>query len=203
MQNINHPFIRIGAVCMILAPLVMLISDLLMITTGMMFEWTIILWLAFVLFVPAILGLTFVLFSNGSSLALIGGISAFFGAMAGASMQVLFRVHAVLLESGAQQTVETLRNTFKLVATTQMIGIFFPIGLIIVAICLYRSGIFNPIIPLLLTIGAILFPIGRIGGFSAAVLGNGILLTIAFGLIGWGFLNQTEQTFEDSVAEVG
>ena len=192
MRNSNHPFIKIAAVCAILAPSVMLVADLFLVTSKMMFEWTIVLWLAFVLFVPAIIGLTFILFENGSRLALAGGISAFFGAMAGASMQVLFRVHAILIESGATQTVEMLRGTLKLVAATQMIGITFPIGLIIVAVCLYRSGFFYQIIPLLLAIGAVLFPIGRIGGFTSAVLGSGIFLTIAFGLIGWRLLSQTE-----------
>ena len=191
MKNTIHPFIKIGAVCAILASAVMLIADLFLITTEMMFEWTIILWLAFVLFVPAIIGLTVVLFNDGSRLALAGGISAFFGAMAGASMQVLFRVHAVLIESGAHQTVEMLRGAFKLVAATQMIGLTFPIGLIILAVCIYRSGQFNLFTPLALVIGALLFPVGRIGGFAVAILGSGIFLTAAFGMIGWQILTRT------------
>ena len=205
MQNISHPFIKIAAVCAILAPAVMLIADLFLVTTEMMFEWTIILWLGFVLFVPAIIGLTFVLFNNGSRLALVGGISAFFGAMAGASMQALFRTHAVLIESGAHQTVEMLRGTFKLVAATQMIGLTFPIGLIILAVCIYRSRNFNSFIPFVLAFGALLFPVGRIGGFAEAILGSGLLLTIAFGLIGWRILSLTkdrESALEPKFAEV-
>lgn len=190
MKNTNHPFIKIASVCAILAPMVMLIADLFLITTGMMFEWTIVLWLSFVLFVPAIVGLTVVLFNNGSRLTLAGGISAFFGAMAGASMQVLFRTHAVLIESGADQTVEMLRGTLKLVLATQSIGLTFPIGLIILAVGIYRSGQFNSLVPVVLVIGALLFPVGRIGGFAAAILGSGIFLTVAFGMIGWRILMQ-------------
>jgi hypothetical protein len=185
MNNINHPFIKIAGICSILAPIILFIGDLLMIAASMMFEWTIALWLSFVLFVPAILGLTFILFNSGSRLALFGGISAFFGAMAGASMQAMFRVYAVLAENGQGQTVELLRGTGKLVATTQMIGIFFPIGLILLAISLFQRRMTSSMIPLLLTFGAVLFPVGRIGGFSIAVISSDILLCAAFVLIGW------------------
>lgn len=192
MNSINHPFIRIAAVCAILAPLVLLAGDLLLIIGERRFEWTLVLWLSFVLFVPAIFGLTYVAYDSGNKLALIGGASAFFGAMAGAGMQVLFRVYAVLDGTGAGQATELLQKTMKLIATTQMIGIFFPIGLILLSISLYKNHIFNRLIQLLLILGAILFPIGRIGGFAIAVIGSGMFLTAAFGLIGWHIITQTK-----------
>jgi hypothetical protein len=194
MNNIKHPFIRIAAVCAILAPLILLAGDLVLIIGERRFEWTIVLWLSFILFVPAIFGLTYVAFGRGNKLALVGGASAFFGAMAGASMQVLFRVYAVLEETGASQAVELLQKTMKLIATTQMVGIFFPIGLILLSISLYSNRIFNRLIPLLLTVGAILFPIGRIGGFAIAVIGSGMVLIAAFGIIGWQIINTVENS---------
>ena len=198
MKNIKHPFIQISGVCALLAPIVLITGDLLMFSAGMMFEWTIVLWLAFVLFIPAVFGLTFILFTNGSRLALVGGISTFFGLMAGASMQVLFRVYAILIERGAEQTVELLRGTFKLVAATQMIGLFFPLGLILLAISLYRNKIFNPATPFLLALAAILFPVGRIGGFTLAVFGSGILLIATFALFGWQILTATDELQQPS-----
>jgi hypothetical protein len=190
MKSINHPFIRIAAICAILAPLVLLAGDLLLIIGQRRFEWTIVLWLSFVLFVPAIFGLTYITYDSGNKLGLMGGASAFFGAMAGASMQILFRVYAVLDDAGVGQATELLQKTMKLIATTQMIGIFFPIGLILLSISIYSNRIFNRLIPLLLTIGAILFPIGRIGGFAIAVIGSGMFLTAAFGLIGWHIITK-------------
>ena len=190
MNRSNHPFIRIAAICAIFAPLVLLAGDLLLIIGERRFEWTIVLWLSFVLFVPAIFGVTYVAFDSGNKLALVGGASAFFGSMAGASMQVLFRVYAVLDEAGAGQATELLQKTMKLIATTQMIGIFFPIGLILLSISLYSNRIFNRLTPLLLIIGSILFPIGRIGSFAIAVIGSGMFLTAAFGLIGWQIIIQ-------------
>ena len=159
-----------------------------MFAAGMMFEFTIALWLAFSLFIPAVFGLTFILFERGSRLAPVGGISTFIGLMAGAGMQALFRVYAVLIERGEQPTVELLRSTFKLVAATQMIGLFFPVGLILLAVSLFRTKVFNPTLPFLFVLAAILFPIGRIAGVAAAVFASGVLLFVAFGLIGWQIL---------------
>lgn len=184
----NHPFLKIAGFCSIIAPIVLIVGDLLMFAAGMMFEWTIALWLAFALFIPAVFGLTFILFESGSRFALVGGISTFIGLMAGAGMQALFRAYAVLIERGEQQAFDLLRGTFKLVAATQMIGLLFPVGLILLSVSLLRSKIFNPILPFLLALAAVLFPIGRIAGVTAAVFASGILLFIAFGLIGWQIL---------------
>jgi len=184
MNHIKHPFVRISGICAILAPLMLLAGDVLLVG-GRRFEWTIALWTAFVLFVPALLGLTYIILNNGSKSALIGGACAFFGAMAGAGMQVLFRVYAVLDEAGAEQSIELLQNTFKLIATTQMIGLFFPVGLILLSISLYRSHLVRSFIPMLLATGAVLFPVGRISGLAVAVIGSDMVLIVAFGLIGW------------------
>ena len=200
MKNVEHPFLKIAGICSILAPVILLTGDLLMVAADMRFEWTIALWLAFVLFVPAIFGLTFLLFNDGSRLALVGGLCAFFGAMAGASMQVLFRVYAVLNERGADQAIELLRDTFKLIATTQMIGIFFPVGLILLAVSVYQSNVFNRMTSLLLLLGAVLFPVGRIGGFAFAVLGSGIFLLAAFAFIGWQILARRENIATREIA---
>ena len=204
MNNIKNPFIRLAAICAIFAPLALFAGDLLLIVGGRKFEFTIMLWLAFVLIVPAIFGIAYLAHNSGSRLAVFGGACAFFGAMAGASMQVLFRVYAVLEESGDERAIELLQKTFKLIATTQMIGIFFPIGLILLSISLYRRRVFGSIIPLLLAAGAIAFPVGRIAGFAIAVISSDILLTAAFGLIGWQILTSSEmreQTFEENYAE--
>ena len=184
MTNTRQPFIRIAGVCSIIAPLVMFAADLLQIG-NLMFEFTLVLWLAFVFFVPAVFGLTYLAAGRGSSLAILGGACAFFGAMAGASMQVLFRVYAVLSETGSTQAIGQLQTTFKLIATTQMIGLFFPLGLLILAFCLLRNRVVKPLTVFTLAAGTILFPVGRIFGLPAVSVGSDILLIIAFGLIGW------------------
>ena len=183
MHNPRSKFLWIAAVCSMVAPLLLLGSDLFRYATGRDFEWTLGLWFAFLLFIPAVIGFTYLLVSSGSRLALLGGASAFFGAMAGASMQVLFRVHAVLAEQGDIQTVERLRASFKLVATTQMIGLTWPLGLILLSISLLLLDRSRWLTSLLLTAGAIAFPIGRIAGSPAAVVISGVFFVGAFGLI--------------------
>lgn len=202
MNNSKHPFLRIAAICAILAPLALLTGDLLMMA-GRPFEFSIGLWLAFVFFVPAIFAVAYLSYSSGSRLALVGGACAFFGAMAGASMQILFRVYAVLDEAGNAQAIELLRSTMKLIATTQMIGIFFPIGLIMLAISLFGRRLFHPLMPLLLIGAAVAFPVGRIIGLAAAVFTSDVLLLAAFGLIGWRMLTgerETSPAFEENFA---
>lgn len=184
MNHTAHPFVRLAGICSILAPLVMLGADSFLLVTDRRFEWTIGLWLSFVLFVPAIFGATHLAARSGKRLALVGGALAYIGCMAGASMQVLFRVWAVLNEAGSERTVELLRSSGKLIASTQMIGILFPIGLLVLAVSLYRSRVVQPLIALSLAGGALLFPLGRIAGLLVGVLGGDLLLTLAFGVIG-------------------
>lgn len=183
MTNTTRTFIRIAGVCSIIAPLLMLFADLLQIG-GFRFEFTIVLWLAFVFFVPAILGITYYIASYGSRLAVLGGVLAYFGAMAGASMQVLFRVWAVLEEKNSSQTIELLQESIKLTVTTRTIGLPFPIGLLILAACLHRFRIVTPVVALVFAAGAILFPVGRIAEFWWAFIGSDILLIAGFGLVG-------------------
>ncbi|HLL75063.1 MAG TPA: hypothetical protein VK421_07330 [Pyrinomonadaceae bacterium] len=184
MSDAGRLFTRAAGFCSVLAPLPLLAGDVMQIAGGLGFGWTIALWASFVLFVPAVFGATYLAVSRGSRLALVGGASAYFGAMAGASMQVLFRSQAVLTEAGSPHSVELLRGSLKLVASTQMIGIFFPAGLIILAISLYRSRAVGGAVAVALAAGAVLFPLGRVAGLLVGFIGGDLLLITAFGVIG-------------------
>jgi hypothetical protein len=189
MNKTGSSFIRIAGFCSILAPVVLIIADALRLIANLSFEWTLVSWLSFVMFVPAIFGMTYLASGSGSRLAIVGGASAFIGSMAGASMQVLFRVWAVLNELGSPETVELLRSSKKLIVTTQMIGIFFPTGLLILAASLYRRHIVHPLIPLSLALGALLFPMGRIAGLLVGFVAGDLLLIVAFAVIGYRLLS--------------
>jgi len=90
MNETTSQFLKIAGVCGIVGTILLLAIDVVLITTGRMFEWSIGMWLAFLLMIPAVLGFTYYLASRGSRLAYVAGGFAFFGLMAGASMQVLF-----------------------------------------------------------------------------------------------------------------
>lgn len=174
--------LKIAAIGAFLGPLVLFCSDLLLRTST--FEWTIGLWIAFMLMIPAVIGLTYILAASGSRLGVIGGFIAFMGLVAGASMQVLFRVYSVLEEQGSTATIEQLRATFKLVASTQMIGLNWPLGLILLSIACLTTRAVHIAVPILLVIGAVAFPIGRIAGSTAGVLISGAVFIAAFSMIG-------------------
>ena len=189
MTRVGNKFLRIAGLCAMLAPLPLLAGDVMQIVGGMGFEWTIALWIAFALFVPAVFGLTYLVARGGSRLGLWGGAAAFVGCMAGAAMQTLFRVWAVLGEAGSPQTVELLRGSRKLIVSTQMIGLFFPLGLLVLAASIYRSRAASPIVALVLAAGAVLFPVGRIAGSAFALVGGDLLLLAAFVMIGGRLLS--------------
>ncbi|HUR98803.1 MAG TPA: hypothetical protein VMZ26_12115 [Pyrinomonadaceae bacterium] len=184
MEKVTAKFLRISGICAIIAPILLLLVDTFHITTGQDFIWTIGMWLAFALFVPAVIGVAFELASTGSRLAYVGGALAFFGAMAGASMQVLFRTHAVLAEQGLENVNQQLRDTFKLVASTQMIGLTWPLGLLTLSIAMFLTDRNKWAISLALAAGAIAFPIGRIAFIQPAVILSGVFFVVAFGLLG-------------------
>lgn len=189
MTRVGNKFLRIAGLCAMLAPLPLLAGDVMQIVGGMNFEWTIALWLSFVLFVPAVFGLAYLVARGGSRLGLWGGAVAFAGCMAGASMQVLFRVWAVLGETNSTEAVALLQGSRKLIVSTQMIGILFPLGLLILAASIYRSRAASPLAALLLAGGALLFPVGRIAGVTFALLGGDLLLLAAFVMIGGRLLS--------------
>ena len=193
MLNVESRFLTISGVCAIIAPILLLLIDIFHITTNRDFEWTIGMWLAFTLFVPAVIGLAYYLAKNGSRLAYVGGALAFLGAMAGASMQVLFRTHAVLAEQGSFETIDRLRATFKLVASTQMIGLTWPLGLLTLSIALVTINKSKWPIAVALAVGAIAFPIGRIGFIQPAVILSGLMFVIAFGMIGLDLLKRPQE----------
>ena len=185
MSNIRDPFMRTAGVCSILAPLPLLAADIMKITASLGLERTIVEWISFVLFVPAIFGLSHLAVAEGSRLAFVGGAIAYFGAIAGANIQVLFRVWVSLNETGSGQIVsELLRANRSLTIPTISIGLFFPLGLFILAVALYDRRVVNPLIALLLAGGAILFASTQIPGMRFGRLIGDVLLIAAFGAVG-------------------
>jgi hypothetical protein len=176
--------LKVAGVAAVVGPLLMLISDLIHIFVGMAFEWTIGLFLALMFLAAATVGFTYLVASRAGIIGIIGGCFAFFGSVAGAGMQALFRVHAVLEEQGATQAVTQLKQTFKLVAATQMIGLAWPVGVLLLAAASLKAWPGQYILPLFLVIGAIAFPIGRIAGSEAAIIVSGFAFLAAYAMIG-------------------
>jgi hypothetical protein len=75
-------------------------------------------------------------------------------------------------------------------------GLAFPVGLLVLSFGLFRVRVVSPLVAALLALGAILFPIGRIGGIAAAVIASDVALSVAMGLIGWRVLRWTAAEWE-------
>lgn len=107
------------------------------------------------------------------------------GAMAAAQMMALFRVRGVLLRGVEGLPADALQRIFKaepgLFLTVFPWGLLFPIGLLVSGIALLRTARFGAALPLLLTLGGLLFPFGHAAGVAAGLIGSDLLLVVAFG----------------------
>jgi hypothetical protein len=180
----GRQMLKIAGMAAFAGSALLLASDLVHIFIGLAFEWTIGLFLAMALMTAATVGFTYLVSSRAGLIGIIGGCFAFFGLVAGAGMQALFRVHAVLEEQGSMQVVAQLQQSFKLVAATQMIGLSWPIGALLLGIASMKAWPGQFLLPLLFAAGAISFPIGRIAGNEAAIILSGIFFMAAYWIIG-------------------
>ncbi len=184
----------IAGFCLIAAPTLLLAADVMQVIGGFDFEWTIVMWISFVLFVPAILGAVHLLRNRADYLGLLGGAFCVIGALAGAGMMTIFRLNAVLTAGGAGDLAPVIESAFKarpaLPMSIFMPGALFPLGFIVLAVGLYRARVSSVWLALLLAFGGVLFPIGHAVGVTAALLGGDVVLLIALGWLGWQVLTR-------------
>ena len=168
---------RIGAV---LAPLLLLVGDCLAIANMNSIWWTLLLWLSFVCFIPALAGLVVALSRAKPVLAAVSGVVVLIGTMAGAGMQAYFRTGIVLENGGHEAAVAFLRTQRVMLLTSQVPGICFPIGLLLLSLGIWRSRLAPAWVAGTLALGAVLFPIGHAVRVSWALVGGDVVLAVAF-----------------------
>ena len=163
------------------AALTLLAGDTLQLAaTG--FAWTVFLVIAFAAFAAGLLLLPPAFAPQGGAAGLqIGSALAFVGSMAGASMQSMFRAWEVLEQSSQAQAVAALRNHRGIFLTTFVPGLLFPLGLLVLAVALYRRA--GAMRALVLALGAVLFPIGHAAGVPVALIAGDVVLLVAFVLL--------------------
>lgn len=193
MDDTGRKMLRVAGICAFIGPGLVLLSDLVHIFAGYAFAWTMGLFLGFMLMIPPVFGLAYLAGKRGSRLALFAGGFAFFGLVAGAGMQALFRVHAVLEEAGRTDVVAQLRQTMKLVMATQTIGLAWPIGLLLFSVAARKVWPSARLISVLFVVAAISFPVGRVLLLDVSVILSGVVLSILFVLIGRELLKEAEQ----------
>jgi hypothetical protein len=173
-----------AAACLVAAPLALTAADLLQVSGASPFGWTVVMWIAFVIFVPALFALGHVARLRAPTMGVVAAAITVVGAIAGASMQVLFRTAAVLesapMSGASQHAVEEALSTHPLLGVTTLVpGILFPLGLILLAVVLTRHHVGATPATVLLGLGGVLFPIGHAAGVPVALIGGDLVLLVA------------------------
>ncbi len=179
-MNGNAMLWRVARIGAVVAPILLLVGDCVALWNSRSISWTVLLWLSFVCFVPALVGLVIALGRSRPLLAAIGGVIVLIGTMAGAGMQAYFRTTIVLQNGGQDAALAFLRTQAVLPLTTQAPGIGFPIGLLTLAFGLWRSRLAPTWVPITLALGAVLFPIGHAVQVSWALVAGDVVLAVAF-----------------------
>jgi uncharacterized membrane protein YgdD (TMEM256/DUF423 family) len=183
--------IPLAGPALIAAPVLLTAADAMQLTGRFDFAWTVVMWAAFVCFVPAVFALAAMARQGAPGLAVAGGVLALVGAMAGAAMQALFRAIAVLqgaaIDPGARDAaLRALNESAPLTVTTLVPGIFFPLGLLVLAIALHRARVVPAWSTGLLALGAVLFPVGHAAGFAPAIIAGDLAILGALApLVPW------------------
>ena len=128
---------RYSLYSLIASAIVLLLGDVLQVLNHESILWTICLALSFVLFVGGIPAINSLIHTSNLTPRLIINIFLHVGAIAGASMQVLFRAIIILENEKFSEAALALSNSTSLKLTTMVPGIFYPLGLILLCIALF------------------------------------------------------------------
>lgn len=180
------PFRSLLGFSIALAPVLMLASDVAALVLGEAAFWfaTITMWLAFYVFVGAAAGMAAL--SGWSRIALVGLLLVVFGSMAGTTIMGLERMAwSMSIHEIPKEVIREVISEPAVFLTSRVIGLTFPIGLLLLTWSLVRKNVLAPVTGLILALGVILFPVGRIfAGLPANVAGDAlmVLVMVPFGL---------------------
>ncbi|WP_207509288.1 hypothetical protein [Telluribacter humicola] len=178
-------YLKIASVSMFLAPVCLLLGDLIWLQGGLVAEGTFVRWLSYVFLVPAVIGLTHLLQGRSGTLALWAGGISLTGIIGGTSILTLYRLGAVM-ETGPDGVPLLLQQVlFKnplLPATIFLPGSLFPLSLIIFGIAVLRSQKYSFLPGLALILTGPLFWVGNALDVEPVLFLNDLIL---LGVFAW------------------
>ncbi len=188
---------RVAGVSLIAGPALLLTSSVVRFVFERVFEWYLTMKLSFFFIALAALGLVHLLRGRADGSGHVGGALALAGCISGASI-----VTAAYVLEPMQGAVadEKLRELYLTIVNSQLPGLFFPIGLLILAVALLRKRVVPVWAGLLFALGAALFPVGRIPGLVWAIFACDVLLTASLGYVGTRVLGMTAEEWEGAPA---
>ncbi len=159
---VERRFLKIAAASLVGASLFMLLGDIAWTLSGKLTAGALLRWVSYVLFMPAVVGLTYRLHASGLGVA--GGVLCLFGIGGGFSILTLYRLAAILQPgpSGVPLVIEeAFGKNMALPATIYLPGALFPLGLLLSGIALLRAEPKQWLPGLLLSLGGVLFWVGN------------------------------------------
>src|SRR5829696_1672394 len=116
---------------------------------------------------------------------LLGGALAVVGSLAGAAIvtanAMLRSIDAAKLDAAATLAIEEAFKADGIAASLFLYplpGLAFPAGFLVLAYALRRARDASQTAAVALALGALLFPVGRIGGLEWAVMGSGVGMSV-------------------------
>jgi hypothetical protein len=181
---------RGAAVCLLAAPLLLLAGDALRIWAGAERAWLVMVKLSFALFVGAALAVVHLASARADRAGLVGGALAVVGCLAGSGIvtaNAIYRsVNGAGLSEPAMRAVEDAfrrDDVWSYLFLYPLPGLAFPAGFLVLAFALRRARVGSLLAAGALALGALLFPVGRIGGFEWAVLCSGVGMSVGLALV--------------------
>lgn len=184
---------RVAGVSLIVGPALLLTSSVVRFGFGRFFEWYQTMKLSFFFIALGVLGLVHLLRGRADGSGHAGGALALAGCLSGASIVTAAYILEPLRGAVPDDRLQALYLT---VVNSPLPGLFFPIGLLVLAVALLRKRVVPLWAGLLFAVGAVLFPVGRIPGFVWAIFACDVLLTVALGYIGLRVLGMTAAEWE-------
>lgn len=200
-----------AAVCLLAAPLLMLTGDALRLWAGVWGAGQFSLKLSFAFFVGAALAAVHLTSARADRVGLVGGALAVVGSLAASGIvtaNAIYRsVDGAGLSEPAMRAVEDAfrrDDVFSYIFLYPLPGLAFPAGFLVLAFALWRARVVSPLAAGALALGALLFPVGRIGGVEWAVMCSGVGMSVGLGLVAlrvlgmsageWGRLPEARET---------
>lgn len=178
-----------AAACLLAAPLLMLAGDALRVWAGAHHAWLVMFKLSFALFVGAALAVVRLTSERADRVGLAGAALVVVGCLAGSGIvtanAVLGTVESAGLDAAATQAIEAAMKTSGVggfVLLYPLPGLAFPAGFLVLAYALLRARVVSTLAAAALALGALLFPVGRIGGFDWAVIASGVGMSLGLGM---------------------
>jgi hypothetical protein len=185
---------NIAGISFMIAPFLLLTGDLLSGVQGASYAQYVVAKVGYSTFFAVILGLMHLLREQADRTGIIGGGMAMIGCMSGVVIVTgnLLNNGVSGLDEAARQTLNPVWQSFKFaMVMIPLPGLFFPIGLLVLSVGLWRTGIMARWQTALLGLAAILFPLARIPSIVAIAITSDILFILSLGLMGWKILKWT------------